>query len=409
MFKRDPTGRHEVVAANVNVEAPNRRWRGAECLPHQPQRPSTSSRPRRFARRPPKQPDNLRPMDLAELHALHPSIRLDIRYASTDNFLGTPIYKQPRAFLQRPAAEALVRAHRALAKQGLGLLIHDGYRPWYVTKVFWDATPARARSSSPTRPRVRGTTALCGDLTLYSLSDGKPSRWWAYTTRCRAARPELPGGTSLQRYYRRVLRDAMEGEGFNVYEWEWWHFDYKDWAQYPVGNVTFESIGKTNDAPVPASPPSKTPIAFEKRDVMIPMRDGVKLHTEIYTPKDAGSLPVILTRTPYGISTATRDAPHHRGLLPRRADDGYSLRLPGHPGTEQSEGSFVMLRNPGRAAIQSHRREHRHVRHRRLLLKNTKTSGRVGMLGVSYGGWLTVMAMLDPHPAMKPCRPRRPG
>ena len=63
------------------------------------------------------------------------------RYATTNNFLGTPVYTQARAFLQRPAAEALLRAHRELKAQGYGLIIHDGYRPWYVTKIFWDATP----------------------------------------------------------------------------------------------------------------------------------------------------------------------------------------------------------------------------------------------------------------------------
>jgi D-alanyl-D-alanine dipeptidase len=79
--------------------------------------------------------------NLMELVKLDPTIALDIRYATTNNFLGTPVYTQARAFLQRPAAEALLRAHRELHAQGYGLIIHDGYRPWYVTKMFWEATP----------------------------------------------------------------------------------------------------------------------------------------------------------------------------------------------------------------------------------------------------------------------------
>ena len=75
-----------------------------------------------------------------ELTSLDPTIRLEIRYATTNNFLGTRFYDDARAFLQRPAAEAVVRVNRKLRGLGYGLLIHDGYRPWYVTKMFWDAT-----------------------------------------------------------------------------------------------------------------------------------------------------------------------------------------------------------------------------------------------------------------------------
>src|SRR5438132_6233823 len=90
---------------------------------------------------PPQEAGPFRPSDLVELVKLDPTIKLDIRYATKNNFLGRPVYKQARAFLQRPAAEALVRVNQALRKQGYGLIIHDGYQPWYVTKIFWDATP----------------------------------------------------------------------------------------------------------------------------------------------------------------------------------------------------------------------------------------------------------------------------
>src|SRR5262245_65232598 len=89
---------------------------------------------------PPKDPNATRSPDLVELVKLDPTIKLDIRYAGTDNFLGKPVYKEARAFLQRPAAEAAVAAHRELAAHGYGLLIHDGYRPWTITKLFWDMT-----------------------------------------------------------------------------------------------------------------------------------------------------------------------------------------------------------------------------------------------------------------------------
>jgi D-alanyl-D-alanine dipeptidase len=99
---------------------------------------------------------------------LEPSVHLDVRYATANNFVGRPVYTQARAFLQRPAAEALQRAAHALAGQGYGLLVFDGYRPWRVTKLFWDITPADKKQfvADPTaglaaQPRLRrGPVAL---------------------------------------------------------------------------------------------------------------------------------------------------------------------------------------------------------------------------------------------------------
>jgi zinc D-Ala-D-Ala dipeptidase len=90
---------------------------------------------------PPIDPAATRKPDLVELVKLDPTIKLDIRYATTNNFTGKQVYREARAFLQRPAALALVAAHRELAREGYGLLIHDGYRPWTITKLFWEVTP----------------------------------------------------------------------------------------------------------------------------------------------------------------------------------------------------------------------------------------------------------------------------
>jgi D-alanyl-D-alanine dipeptidase len=107
----------------------------------QPVRPIAELRAEALAAKPPAEPNSFRKSDLVDVATLDPRIKLDIRYATSDNFLSTPVYSSARAFLQRPAAEALLRAHRELLKQGYGLLIFDAYRPWYVTKMFWDATP----------------------------------------------------------------------------------------------------------------------------------------------------------------------------------------------------------------------------------------------------------------------------
>jgi len=183
--------------------------------------------------------------DLVELVRLDPAIKLDIRYATSNNFLGTPVYMQARAFLQRPAAEALLRAHRELKAYGYGLIIHDGYRPWYVTKIFWEATPVDKRIFVADPAKGSNHNRGCAvDLSLYDLKTGEevtmPS---GYDEMSKRAYADFSGGTDEERARRALLRRVMEKQGFTVNPEEWWHFDYKDWRKYPILNVRFEDLG----------------------------------------------------------------------------------------------------------------------------------------------------------------------
>ena len=197
-----------------------------------------------FAQGPPKEPGTFRQPDLVELTKLDPTIRLDIRYASKNNFLGQPVYKQKRAFLQRPAAEALVRVNQNLRRQGYGLIVFDGYRPWSVTKKFWDATPEDKKIfvADPSKGS-RHNRGCAVDLSMFELATGKvvqmPSEYDEMTERSHinyeCASPET-------KRVRAILRGAMEAEGFAVYEPEWWHYDFKDWKEYPILNVEFSKI-----------------------------------------------------------------------------------------------------------------------------------------------------------------------
>lgn len=199
-----------------------------------------------LAAQPPRQSDTLRAPDLVDLASLDPGIRLEIRYATTNNFMGAAMYSAPRAFLQRPAAEALVRAQRRLAAYGVGLLIHDAYRPWYVTKMFWEATPDSLRRfvADPARGS-RHNRGGAVDLSLYDLATGRPVRMPSgYDEFSPRAFPDYAGGTALQTWLRDLLRWAMEAEGFTVEPAEWWHFDYRDWARYPVLNIPFERVDR---------------------------------------------------------------------------------------------------------------------------------------------------------------------
>jgi CubicO group peptidase (beta-lactamase class C family)/D-alanyl-D-alanine dipeptidase len=193
---------------------------------------------------PPAETGDFRKPDLVALSSLDPTIKLDIRYATTNNFLSTPVYSEPQAFLQRPAAEALLRAHKKLKQMGYGLLIHDAYRPWYVTKIFWDATPPEGKIFvADPREGSRHNRGCAVDLSLYDLATGKPIEMLGvYDEMSERSYPGYPGGTSLQRWHRELLRRVMEDEGFLVYSFEWWHFDYGDWRKYPILNFTFEQL-----------------------------------------------------------------------------------------------------------------------------------------------------------------------
>ena len=138
-----------------------------------------------------------------------------MRYATANNFVGRPVYTEARAFLQRPAAEALVRAHRALREQGYGLLVFDGYRPWAVTKLFWDVTPpGRSASSWPTPQQGSKHNRGCAvDLSLYDLASGRevemPS---AYDEMSERSHPTTPAARRAARAPATCLR-ARHGDG----------------------------------------------------------------------------------------------------------------------------------------------------------------------------------------------------
>ncbi len=245
LFRRDDKGRATAVeAACVLFERRKIDGENGETFKITPQRPLAELRRAALAARPPQEKGDFRKSDLVELISLDPTIKLDIRYATTNNFLSTPFYRAAKAYMQRPAAEALVRVHKKLAARGYGLLVYDGYRPWSVTKMFWDATPEKQRVfvADPSQGS-RHNRGCAVDLTLYDLKTGKPVEMvGGYDEFSDRSYPDYLGGTSRQRYHRDLLRRAMEAEGFTVYEAEWWHFDYKDWRKYRIGNLSFEEI-----------------------------------------------------------------------------------------------------------------------------------------------------------------------
>jgi D-alanyl-D-alanine dipeptidase len=234
----------EVEAASVVFERRAVGTEAGETFRITPARPVEELRAEALAAEPPEERGEFREADLVDLATIDAGIRFDVRYATTDNFMSSVFYTLPKAFLQRPAAEALGRAQRALAADGYGLLVHDAYRPWYVTKMFWDATPEDLKvfvaDPSQGSRHNRGSAV---DLTLYDADTGEPVRMvGGYDEFSPRSYPDYPGGTSRQRWLRGLLRARMEAEGFTVYEAEWWHFDHADWRSYAIQNATFEEI-----------------------------------------------------------------------------------------------------------------------------------------------------------------------
>ncbi|MDT9600358.1 M15 family metallopeptidase [Sphingosinicella rhizophila] len=197
---------------------------------------------------PPAEPRPERDEELVDLSTLVPNIKVETRYASTNNFLGLPVYEVPGAFLQKPAAEALVEVARALEPLGYGIKVLDGYRPWHVTKMFWDATPETSHMfvADPSQGS-RHNRGSAIDMTMYRLDTGEevemPGRYDEMSLRSYA---DYKGGTTRQRKERDILRREMEKQGFKVYPEEWWHFDHQDWQKYGILNLTLTELKARN-------------------------------------------------------------------------------------------------------------------------------------------------------------------
>jgi D-alanyl-D-alanine dipeptidase len=182
--------------------------------------------------------------DLIDLLSVDPRLLLDIRYATPNNFTGEAVYAQARAFLQRPAAMAVSRANDYLRERGYGLIIYDGYRPWSVTKKFWEVTtPDKKEFVANPANGSRHNRGCAVDLSMIDLKTGlpvhMPTDFDEFTSRSYA---DYDGGTEESRKNRELLRQAMEANQFTMYRYEWWHFDFEQWREYAIMDMSFDEI-----------------------------------------------------------------------------------------------------------------------------------------------------------------------
>lgn len=185
------------------------------------------------------------PHKLVELVKLDPTIRLDMRYATSNNFTGRVLYDEARAFMVGAAAEAVVRASAAAKLDGLGITIFDAYRPWRVTRKLWDATPNGPKKNYVANPK-RGSKHNRGcavDLSLHDLKTGRlvemPTEFDDFSQK---AHRDYALASPLATDNRARLQHYLEAEGFVGLSNEWWHFDFSGWQNYPVLDVPFDQI-----------------------------------------------------------------------------------------------------------------------------------------------------------------------
>lgn len=184
---------------------------------------------------------------LVDVKQLEPGIQLDIRYATSNNFTGRPLYPAARALLLPEPAQALARVHKALKENGYGILVYDAYRPWRVTRDLWDTASEADRANGYVADPAIGSRHNRGcavDVGLYDLGSGRevlmPSQFDDFSVRAHA---DWTGGPDEPRHNRDELRRAMEAEGFKVLPNEWWHFNFRDCDRQPLLDIPIDRAG----------------------------------------------------------------------------------------------------------------------------------------------------------------------
>lgn len=179
---------------------------------------------------------------LVELTKVIPGLKLDIKYATKDNFMHRAMYRQARAFARAPVAEALKQVQADLKQKGLALKIYDGYRPYAVTVDFFKFTPDTNFVAKPRRGSIHNRGCAI-DLSLIDLKTGKelnmPTPFDSFSRKAASNYPDL---SAEQIKNRELLKTVMQAHGFDELKTEWWHFDFIGWKQYELLDVPFEKL-----------------------------------------------------------------------------------------------------------------------------------------------------------------------
>lgn len=180
--------------------------------------------------------------ELIDLEKFIPSVVLDIRYATTDNFTHEKIYNLAKAYARKPVADALKKAQAEFNLQGLGIKIFDAYRPYKATVKFYEVYHDTTYVASPYRGS-RHNRGCAIDMTLIDLKTGKELQMpTGYDSFQKAAWPSTPVKDPLIKKNRDLIINVMQKYGFKVNSSEWWHFDFIGWKGYEVLDIDFEEL-----------------------------------------------------------------------------------------------------------------------------------------------------------------------
>ncbi|GGH12311.1 M15 family metallopeptidase [Pedobacter zeae] len=183
-------------------------------------------------------PDN----ELIEIKKAIPTVKLDIRYATRNNFMRQVMYKQARAFARKPVVEALKKIQKELSKKGYGLKIFDAYRPYAITVEFYKKASDKNFVANPANGS-KHNRGCAVDLTLIDLKTGKeltmPTPYDSFSAAAAAKYKDV----SLEaRKNRDLLIAVMAKYQMNVLENEWWHYDFSNWRTYDLMDIPFEKL-----------------------------------------------------------------------------------------------------------------------------------------------------------------------
>jgi D-alanyl-D-alanine dipeptidase len=180
--------------------------------------------------------------ELVDLKEYIPSVVLDIRYATENNFTGEKIYTLAKAYARRPVAEALKQAQATFATYNVGIKIYDAYRPYSATVKFYEVYRDTTYVASPYRGS-RHNRGCAIDMTLIDLKTGEelkmPTEFDSFR---KESWPSTPISDSVVKKNRDLIISVMSKHGFKVNSSEWWHFDFKGWEKFDVLDIDFEEL-----------------------------------------------------------------------------------------------------------------------------------------------------------------------
>jgi D-alanyl-D-alanine dipeptidase len=181
------------------------------------------------------------PSGLVDIQTVAPHIKLDMRYATNNNFTKTTIYPVARCYLHSSTAERLARVQAQLEARGLGLKLYDCYRPLSAQRKFWSLVHDERYVANPAKGS-RHNRGAAVDLTLVNDKGEELDMPSAFDDFTKRAHRDYMDTTKTAIDHREALERAMVKQGFSPMPTEWWHFDDPDWKQYPILDIDFSEL-----------------------------------------------------------------------------------------------------------------------------------------------------------------------